>query len=68
MNFDISLSGSALDVLQIFGNDIRNDFSSVFGDEYEIIAQAEQRMVVPVQLCHYVALLSAHLMISITQK
>ena len=40
----------------------------VFDDEDEMVVQTEHRMVVPIKLCHYVALLSAHLMISITQN
>ena len=54
-------------VLQILRYDIGNDFSPVFDDEYEMVVQAEYRMVVPVKLCHYVAFLSAHPGISITQ-
>ena len=54
-------------MLQILRYDIGDDFFPVFGDENEMVVQTEHRMVVPVQLCHYVALLSAHLMLSITQ-
>ena len=55
-------------MFQILGYDIGDDFSSVFDDEDEMVAQTEHRMVVSIKLCHYVALLSAHLMISITQN
>ena len=52
-------------VLKILRYDIGDDFSPVFDNEDKMVVQAENRMVVPVQLCHYVAFLSAHPGISI---
>ena len=55
-------------MFQILRYDIGDDFFPVFRDEYEMVDQAEHRMIVPIKLCHYVALLSAHLEIIITQN
>ena len=55
-------------MFQILRYDIGDDFFPVFRDEYEMVVQAEHRMIVPIKLCHYVALLSAHLEIRITQN